>query len=247
MIRLKKTFSISFFIVAVFPFIVVISALSTPNALGLMSATAEQVAIRNLQFVEGVDGANDAMKVTVINMGSSSATITKSYAYKGIIEGSYGVSLPLIDMSPASSTLKKATFEVINLTFKPDTLVEGTEYTVKLMTAKGNTFTRTSTYNSTSSAEYDPFSDVALQLQLQQIASRPEPGQNLLSPSLPLFVVVTSIAMIVEVTGSLLIYYRNRPISKVETSALLFLTIIIIVATVMFTASSFLFPPMTIG
>jgi hypothetical protein len=246
MIRHKKTFSISFLIVEVFTLIVVISALSTPEALGLMGTT-EQVAIKNLQFVEGVDGANDAMKVTVINMGSSWAIITKSYAYKGIIEGSYGVSLPLIDMSPASSTLKKATFEVINLTFKPDTLVEGTEYTVKLMTAKGNTFTRTSTYNSSSSAEYDPFSDVALQLQLQQIASRPEPGQNLLSPSLPLFVVVTSIALIVEVTGCFLIYCRNRPISKAETSALLSLIIIVIIATIMITVNSFLLPPMTIG
>jgi hypothetical protein len=246
MIWLKKTFSIRFLIIAVFALIVVISTLSTPTALGLMG-NAEQVAIKNLQFVEGVDGSNDAIKVTVINMGSASVIITKSYAYKGIIEDNYRVSLPLIDMSPASATLKKATFEVLFLTFKPDTLVNGTEYTVKLMTAKGNTMTQTSTYNSTSSAEYDPLKDEALQLQLQQVASRPESGQNLLSPSLPLFVVVTSIALIVEVTGCFLIYCRNRPISKAETLALLSLTIIIIIATIMITVNSFLLPPMTIG
>jgi hypothetical protein len=197
MIRHKKTFSISFLIVEVFALIVVISAFSTPDALGLMG-TAEQIQIRNLQFVEAVDGSNDAIKVTVINTGSSSAIITNSSAYKGIIEDNHRVSFPSIDMSPASATLKKGTFEVLFLTLKPETLVDGTEYTVKLMTTKGNIVICTSTYNSTSSAEYDPLKDEALQLQLQQVASRPEPGQNLLSPSLPLFVVVTSIALSVR-------------------------------------------------
>jgi hypothetical protein len=246
MIRFKITFSIRFFIVAVFTLIVVISALSTPAGLGLMGTT-EQVAIKNLQFVEGVEGSKDTIKVTVINTGSTSAIIINSSAYKGIIVDNYRVSLPLIEMSPASATLKKATFEVITLTFKPETLVDGTEYTVKLLTAKGNFVICTSTFNSTSSAEYDPFKDEALQLQLKQVASRPESGQNLLSPSLPLFVVVTSIALIVEVTGCFLIYCRNRPISNAETSALLSLTIIVIIATIMITVNSFLLPPMTIG
>ncbi len=246
MVRYKKTFSISFLIIAAFVLSVVISVLSTPNALGLMG-TAEQVAIRNLQFVERFDGANDAIKITVINMGSTSAIITNSSAYTWIIEDNHRVSLPLIDMSPASATLKKGTFEVITLTLNPETLVNGTEYTVKLITTKGNVVICTSTYNSTSSAEYDPLKDEALQLQLQQVASRPEPGQNLLSPSLPLFVLVTSIAVIVEVTVCFLIYCRNRPISKAETSALLFLAIIVIIATIMITVNSFLLPPMTIG
>jgi hypothetical protein len=148
-------------------------------------------------------------------------------------------------MSPTSATLKKGTFEVIILTLKPDTLVNGTEYTVKLRSAKGNIMICNSTFDSISSAEYDPLKDEALQLQLQQIASRPEPDQNL--PSSIMFVVVTSITVTIEVSASLLIYYRNRPISKAETLALLSLTIIIVIATVMFTVSSFLFPPMTIG
>jgi type III secretory pathway component EscR len=78
MSRLKKTFPISFFIVAAFAIIVVISASSIPVALGLMGI-AEQIEVRNLQFIDGVNGANDTIKVTVINVGSSSATITNGY------------------------------------------------------------------------------------------------------------------------------------------------------------------------
>ena len=242
----KKPFSISFLIVAVFTLIVVISAFSTPAALGLMGI-AEQVGIRNLQFVEGVDGENDGIKVTVTNTGSMSAIVTKGSVYNETIGYNHIGCLPLIEMSPASATMKKGTFEIINLALRPDTLVNGTEYTVKLITAKGNAMVSTSTYNSTSSAEYDPLKDEALQLQLQQIASRPEPGPNLFSPSLPLFVVVTSMAVFVELTGCFLVYYRNRPISKAEVSALLLLTIIIIIATIMITINSCLLPPMTIG
>jgi predicted RNA-binding protein with EMAP domain len=79
---LKKTFSIRFLIVAVFAIIVVTSTLSTPTALGLMG-TVEQVEIRNLQFVGGVEGGNDAIKVTVVNTGSMSAIITNGSAYRG--------------------------------------------------------------------------------------------------------------------------------------------------------------------
>jgi hypothetical protein len=139
--------------------------------------------------------------------------------------------------------MERGSFVVVTLTLEPDTLVYGTEYNVQLTSAKGNTIiTDFSTFDSASSAEYDPLKDEALQSELQSIASRQEPGT-----SRTMFVVVTSIAVIVEVSACLLIYYRNRPISSEELAALVFLTIVFVIATIMVTVSVFLSPLMAVG
>jgi hypothetical protein len=99
----------------------------------------EQIGVRNLQFIDGVNGANVTIKVTLTNTGSSSVTIT---------DGSiHGANRALVEMSLAWATMDRGSFVVVTLTLEPDTLVYGTEYNVQLTSAKGNTITYSSTFD----------------------------------------------------------------------------------------------------
>jgi hypothetical protein len=232
--RFKKIFSISFLIVTVIVTIVTINTMSTPASL---MGIVEQLSIRNIQLIGGVDGAKDSIKVTIINTGSVSTTITNGSVYTGISEFiNHGSNCPLIDMNPASVTMKKSSFAVITLMLKPDTLVNGTQYNVKLQTAKCNTMVYHSIYDSASSAQYDPLKDEALQSQLQQIASTPEqvyPHQNV-------FVAVASAAVTTELSACLLIYAKYRPLSKENLLTLLFFTFVIVIVTIIVTVFSYM-------
>jgi len=162
--RFKKALSFNFIIVAVIVFTVVISALSTPLASGLMN-TSERVLITNLKFIDGPNGANDAINATVANIGYASTTITHGY-----VNGTAAV------VSPTSEIIAKGTLKVITLTLKPDTLVDASQYGVKLVTDKGTNLAEISTYNSTFNGEYNPLKDCTLQSQLQKAASSSNPN-----------------------------------------------------------------------
>ena len=234
----KKILYFSLLSFAIMAFII-FQVSSQSATLGLMGI-AEQLSIKNLQFIEGVNGANDAIKVTVINVGRTSATITKG-SMDGVFEYSngywkLGANYSLIEMSPSAITMKKGSFGVLTLSFKPDTLVSGTKYNLELLTAKGTSIVNCTTYDSALNAEYDPVKDKALQLQLQQVASRPDqvyPFQNVL-------VGITSIALTIELGACLLIYAKYSPLSNVKLSALIFLTFITVIVTLVIAVSSYM-------
>ncbi len=164
MSRFKKALSFNFIIVAVIVFTMIISALSTPVASGLMN-TSEQVLITNLKFIDGPNGTNDAINATIANIGYASTTIMRGY-----VNGS------ATGVSPASEIIAKGTLKVITLTLEPDTLVDASQYQVNLLSNLGNHFVQTSTYNSTFNGEYDPLKDYTLQSQLQKAARSSNPN-----------------------------------------------------------------------
>jgi flagellin-like protein len=114
---------------------VVVAAWMGGMTINLMG-TAEQGVITNLQFTDGGAG-DDTIIATVQNTGDVALTITG-----GFVNGNEATAIA----AGTSMTVAKADTETFTLTIPTDTLVDATQYQVKLTTSKGNAIAYTSTY-----------------------------------------------------------------------------------------------------
>jgi len=114
---------------------VVVAAWMGALTIGFMG-NSEQASITNTQYVSGT-----VVNATVQNTGGATVTIVGAYidgkavAFVGYPVGS----------GTASSSIAKGTTSVFELT-SGSAFVNTAQYTLKLMTAKGNTLTTTYTY-----------------------------------------------------------------------------------------------------
>jgi flagellin-like protein len=114
---------------------VVVAAWMGGMTINLMG-TAEQGVITNLQFTDG-GVADDTIIATVQNTGDVALTITG-----GFVNGNEANSI-----TPGTAmTIAKGDTETFTLALDPGTLVDATQYQIKLTTAKGNAIAYTSTY-----------------------------------------------------------------------------------------------------
>ena len=115
---------------------VVVAAWMGALTIGFMGRS-EQASITNTQYV-----SSTIVNATVQNTGSATVTIVGAYidgkavAFVGYPAGS----------GTASSSIAKGTTSVFELT-SGSAFVNTAQYTIKLMTAKGNTLTTTYTYS----------------------------------------------------------------------------------------------------
>ncbi len=124
---------------------VVVAAWMGGMTINLMG-TAEQGVITNLQFTEGtLETDPDTIVATVQNTGDAAITITG-----GFLNGDAATSfaeinavLPELD----DEIIPKGKTADIELTLPAGTLVDATQYQVKLTTSKGNAIAYTSTYS----------------------------------------------------------------------------------------------------
>jgi archaeal type IV pilus assembly protein PilA len=108
---------------------------------GLMGS-AEQMAITNIGF----DETNNAILVTVQNTGDTAVTIQTTFVNGVTSTASPGPLVPATSPAPTNVfTLTKGT--TMTLTVDAGTLVSGTAYQVKIVTAKGNSIAGTATFN----------------------------------------------------------------------------------------------------
>ena len=114
---------------------VVVAAWMGALTIGFMG-NAEQASITNTQY----DGAN-AVIITVQNTGSSTVTINSAYIDSTAITISSG---------PVGNAIAKGTSQQFTLTLPSSgsltSFTVTAQYTIKLMTAKGNTVTTIYTY-----------------------------------------------------------------------------------------------------
>ena len=84
-------------------------------------------------------------------------------------------------MGPSQPVIGKGSFKVITLTLKPDTLVDGKQYTLTVVTSAGGSFVSPA-FDTSSSTEYDPLKDADLQSSLQASARATPPPPAPLAP-----------------------------------------------------------------
>jgi hypothetical protein len=144
--RFKKTYLIGFLIIAIVAVLLIVNSVSTPMSLGLMGS-AEQLKITELRFIDG--NANDTVKALVRNSGSNTVRIVHGYLN--------GTKSTTISSTPAFIAGKYS--GLITLVLPANTLTDGNDYLVKLVTAKGNTIVFHSTYSSTFSAQQNTMID----------------------------------------------------------------------------------------
>jgi ABC-type sugar transport system permease subunit len=195
--------------------------------------SAEQAAIANVRFVDGVP-VGDTIKVTILNTGATAVNIKEGYANEN----------KATNIKPGQAfVIPKATSQELTLTFPNSTLVYGTYETVKLISAKGNTFVYSLTYDSTCTSAYNPL--------LDEISSTPRPLQaSELNPPLKLSsfqamvlfstLVVASMAV---VGACSLANYVLRPKNRKDLFVLLFFVTIIVAFTIIAVVFPILFPP----
>ena len=114
---------------------VVVAAWMGGMTLGLMGST-EQVSITNIQFTQGAAGANDTVVALVQNSGGGNAAVIKNAYVNGA------------PSDATSSPIAKNSQGYVTISVLPGTLIDGTSYTVKLITAKGTQVSSTSTFSS---------------------------------------------------------------------------------------------------
>jgi flagellin-like protein len=114
---------------------VVVAAWMGGMTINLMG-TAEQGVITNLQFTV-TTGSPDEIVATVQNTGDVALTITG-----GFVNGNEATSIA----AGTSMTVPKGDTETFTLTITEGTLIDATQYQVKLTTSKGNAIAYTSTY-----------------------------------------------------------------------------------------------------
>ena len=114
---------------------VVVAAWMGALTIGFMG-NAEQVAITNAQYVNST-----AVTVSVQNTGSSTVTITNAYVDGSPADWFKGVN----NLGVASASVAKGTTSTFTVNSATAFTVTA-QYTIKLLTAKGNTATTTYTY-----------------------------------------------------------------------------------------------------
>ncbi|MCW3999828.1 MAG: hypothetical protein NWE93_06280 [Candidatus Bathyarchaeota archaeon] len=112
---------------------VVVAAWMGGMTINLMG-TAEQGVITNLQFTDGGTG-DDTITATVQNTGDIAITITG-----GFVNGDAATAYA------GDTTIAKGATGDITLTLPTGTLVDATQFQIKLTTSKGNAIAYTSTY-----------------------------------------------------------------------------------------------------
>ena len=119
---------------------VVVAAWMGALTIGFMG-NAESASITNTQYI-----SSTVVDVTVQNSGASTVTISSAF-----IDGNPVASISATGQSPYTGNIAKGTSVTFVLTLPAGGLtafVNTAQYTVKLMTAKGNSVVSTSTYSS---------------------------------------------------------------------------------------------------
>ena len=148
------------------------SMVGSAVAMGAANYPREKILIPNVQFIAGSDDVNDTIIFAVANVGPISVNIN---GY--IVRDEMGNTVTLNYLGSSQVAVEKGTFKFITLTFNPDTIVNGTQYTLTVTTAGGGSFVLSS-FNRSSSAEYDPLKDLQLQSMLQESARSTPPPQG---------------------------------------------------------------------
>jgi len=112
---------------------VVVAAWMGALTIGFMGS-AEQASITNV-VLANIGGKQNA-QVTVQNTGSATVTITSAYIDSNSASFTSGTSVSILKGNSAT----------FNMTVSGVTFANTAQYTIKLMTAKGNTVTSTGTY-----------------------------------------------------------------------------------------------------
>ncbi len=205
-------------------------------AIGLMGS-AEQASISHIRIVEGVP-SGDTMKVTVQNYGGTNLIITLGYA-----NGNQAFNINL----KQGFIIPKASSQEITLTFPNGTFVYGSQYQMKLITAKGNTLADSLTYDSTSTSKCDPLKDDVDPTPTTLHITTPETYQERSAQTAKWLLTSLILTTIADVGACLFANYVLQPKNKGQLFVLLFLITAIVVFGMITIWSNFLFPPMTIG
>jgi flagellin-like protein len=112
---------------------VVVAAWMGGMTLGLMGS-AEQASITNAQFT-----SNATVILTVQNTGANTVTITSA-----TIDGNMATLAPYTPTT--TDAISKGTTSYFSITLVGTTFQSTAEYTIKLLTARGNTIVYTATY-----------------------------------------------------------------------------------------------------
>jgi hypothetical protein len=228
----KRIFAIAIGLCFLFVGSVAFTSWNVSMTVGLMG-NAEQASITNIRFVEG-DPTGDTLKVTVRNSGSITIAIAKGYVN--------GIKCINIATGQAFIIPKEKTQE-ITLTYPNGTLVHGTEYLVKLVTAKGTSIVKSLTYNSTCTSQYNPSKD---SIGPTPSAFHVTTYQELSSIRVKWIFTSLVLTVIADVGACLLANHVFQPRNRGQLFILLFLVTVIVVIAMMTIVSLMLFPPMKI-
>ena len=209
---------------------IVFSAWYGGMSTGLMG-NAEQGFISNVQFIEDAP-TGDIIRLTMKNAGSTTVNI-----YKGQANGIEAVNFN----SGNTYSIPKGYSLEIPLVFPNDTLVYGSQYTVKVITVKGTTCQYSEVYDSMHTSQYDQLKD---DLNPKPFENTPEPLEPFWDSEFNRAVIVFSLATLILVPAACkLACYIVGPKNKGDLIMLLFLVTVMVVAAIIYVVTMVLFPP----
>jgi hypothetical protein len=240
--QIKKLLYLSLGAIGTIALVILISQftfITSPN-MGLMG-NIEQFSMTQAQFVEGAP-SGDMIRVTIINTGVSSVRITEATIYPSQ-QPSKLVKAINIAIMQAFEIPKGYTLE-IPLLFPSGTLENGTQYEVKVLTAKGTAciFSDPLIYNSANASRYDPIKDQAAPTPIE---NPPGPFWTPSRTTIALGSLVT--ALFAVPIACKIAHYVVRPQNRREFFVLTFFVAVIVVALIVVLVNTIYFYSQPIG
>jgi hypothetical protein len=142
--KLQKIVAVVLVVFAIFASFTITQCYQSSMTIGFMG-NAEMVQTLNVRFMVGNDVQPDQMKVALQNQGYGSVTITNGFLNN----------TQAINISPQPPSIEVGYSSIITLTFKPHTFVDGSQYQIRLMTAKGSAIISYQAFDSAYSTQHN--------------------------------------------------------------------------------------------
>jgi hypothetical protein len=240
--RFKKLSLASLFTLLAIAVLANLAGSATAASMTSNSGNQEKMVIPNVQFIAGTKDVNDNINLTIANIGYYNTTITAC-----ILKDETGSIVTFIEMGSSQPVIDKGSFKVITLTLRPDTLVDGYQYALTVVTSGGGSFVSPA-FDTSSSTEYDPLKDADLQSRLQASvrATPPPPAPQATTTPWSSFinpvVIGSLIAAVISVGGAYkLSNYIIGSKNKKDRYVLFFFISVILISIIVWVVTAYFF------